>query len=903
MKIAPLPLDEDARLRALHDADLLDTPAEAGFDDLAAVASALCGTPIALVSLVDRERQWFKAKVGLDAPETPRDVAFCAHAILGNGVFMVEDAFEDERFADNPLVAGEPHVRFYAGAPLVTNEGHALGTLCVIDHEPRTLDAGTRAALDALGRQVVRMIELRRAHRDLQRESVAREAAQRQVARFFDLSLDLLCVAGVDGTFINLNPAWADVLGHPLDELEGARFLDYVHPEDVEATLAEIAKLEEGATTIGFVNRYRHLSGDYRTLEWRAAPDPESGLLYAAATDVTERVRAAEHTQALLEASATGMVLVDDDGGIVEVNYEAERLLAYGREELVGRDITYLVPTASQDRLRELREEFGVAPMARPIGSGLEFPMLRSDGMEVPVEVALTPLQTQDGSATLITIVDLTARRAIEQVKNEFVSVVSHELRTPLTSIRGSLRLLEAGVKGKLPEGAMQLVGIASSNTERLVRLINDILDIEKIEAGKLHLQLAATDLREVVASAMQAVEGTARAFDVQLSNDVPDGMDVTADADRLTQVLVNLVSNAAKFSPQGGTVHVHASQSAAFVRVEVVDRGPGISMVDQAKLFGKFQQLDTSDTRARGGTGLGLAICKAIVEHHGGRVGVVSEPGAGSTFWFEVPSHRVLETPSSSARLDAGEPPRPVALLVEDDPDAAVVVGTFLQAEGLAVRTAASLEQARAFLLSKDPPAVVFLDLHLPDGNGLQLVEWMRSRSETEETPVIVITGSEPQNQEAMSFLVDWLEKPLDEGALLRAIRRSGAHGAKAKVLIVEDDPSMREIMAEKVLSIGADARTAADGRVALGILQTYRADLIVLDVNLPVVDGFSVVDILRQGSHRATPLLVYSGQDLDQADQEALVLGTTRFVTKAGSDEGAFLRSVRDLLSAVLP
>jgi signal transduction histidine kinase len=257
-------------------------------------------------------------------------------------------------------------------------------------------------------------------------------------------------------------------------------------------------------------------------------------------------------------------------------------------------------------------------------------------------------------SGTFISVArDLTERKKVEQMKNEFISTVSHELRTPVTSIRGSLGLLAGGVAGELTKQARELVDIATSNSERLILLINDILDIEKIESGKMRFNLGPVRLREVLDTALQANRGYAQRFGVELvlAGEAPD-ITVTADGDRLLQVLANLLSNAAKFSPAGGKVEVSAARRGDGVRVQVRDHGSGIPADFQDKIFGKFSQADSSDTRRLGGTGLGLSIAKAIVEKHGGTIGFETAPGAGTTFHFDLP----LAPPAVERAESAGQ-------------------------------------------------------------------------------------------------------------------------------------------------------------------------------------------------------------------------------------------------------
>ena len=286
---APLPENETARLQALQRYAILDTFPEQEFDDLSRLAAMICGTPIALVSLVDADRQWFKAKVGIDDAETPRDVAFCGHAILQRDVMVVPDALADARFRNNPLVTDRPNVRFYAGAPLITQDGHALGTLCVLDHVPRELTSEQKQALKALSRLVVAQIELRRSVSDQSLAIRERRRAEEELDQLFTLSLDMLCIAGFDGYFKRINPAWEGTLGIPKEELLSRPYVDFVHPDDREATMNEARKMDQGELTISFENRYRSADGTYLWLLWNATPNKSLKLIFAVARDITQR--------------------------------------------------------------------------------------------------------------------------------------------------------------------------------------------------------------------------------------------------------------------------------------------------------------------------------------------------------------------------------------------------------------------------------------------------------------------------------------------------------------------------------------------------------------------------------------------------------------------------------------
>ena len=289
---APPPENESARLAALQRYAILDTFPEQEFDDLSRLAAMICGTPIALVSLVDSHRQWFKSKIGIEQTETSRDIAFCAHAILQPDVMVVPDALEDERFRANPLVTENPNVRFYAGAPLISQEGHALGTLCVIDRVPRELSPEQKESLRALSRLVVTQMELRRSVSDLSRAIRERRMTEEELDQLFTVSLDMLCIAGFDGYFKRINPAWEKTLGVPIEELLSKPFNEFVHPDDRVRTAAESERLDEGEQVISFENRYRCGDGSYRWLLWNATPSLDNKLIFAVARDVTQRKEA-----------------------------------------------------------------------------------------------------------------------------------------------------------------------------------------------------------------------------------------------------------------------------------------------------------------------------------------------------------------------------------------------------------------------------------------------------------------------------------------------------------------------------------------------------------------------------------------------------------------------------------
>jgi PAS domain S-box-containing protein len=342
-----------------------------------------------------------------------------------------------------------------------------------------------------------------------------------------------------------------------------------------------------------------------------------------------------------LEACPSGMVISDAAGTIVLVNAEIETLFGYERSELVGQSVDMLLPSRLRGNHARQRETFAAHPGPRAI-AGRDLWAMRKDGSEFPVEVGLNPIQTRDGMLVLSVVIDITERKRHEQLKDEFVATVSHELRTPLTSIAGSLGLLVASAAGKLPDNVARLLTIAHNNSQRLARLINDILDIEQMKSGKVAFDFRSVEIRSLVEQTIEANRGFAESYGVRVRLD-PEAAtgEVRVDADRLVQVMANLLSNAIKFSPADEEVAVTIESREAVARICVRDHGPGISDDFKPRMFDQFAQADGSDARNKSGTGLGLSIVKQIVTRLGGEVGFFAAEAGGTVFYVDLPWFR----------------------------------------------------------------------------------------------------------------------------------------------------------------------------------------------------------------------------------------------------------------------
>ena len=367
----------------------------------------------------------------------------------------------------------------------------------------------------------------------------------------------------------------------------------------------------------------------------RAATSIFVGFGVGLSRDLLWRARVSEaRTQSIINNMLGGLLAVDGRGVIESVNPAAERIFGYTRDELIGQPLGLLVPGQADQTATFLRNAFRSA-----IGRVTEWEARRKNGEVFPMELALFEFHTPRGRQFAGSIHDVSERRQVDRLKQEFVSTVSHELRTPLTSIRGSLSLLASGAMGDLPGDARELIGVAERNTVRLITLINDILDLERLQSGKIALQVNRVTAATVVERAIEAVGAFAAQHQVRLEVGPVAAPPLWADADRLVQVLVNLLSNAIKFSPAGGEVLLSLDRDGSQARATVTDQGPGVPAAFVAHLFEPFAQAATLDTRQQGGTGLGLAISRALIERMGGQIGIEPpQPGHGAVFWILLP-------------------------------------------------------------------------------------------------------------------------------------------------------------------------------------------------------------------------------------------------------------------------
>ncbi|HEX5043163.1 MAG TPA: response regulator [Candidatus Polarisedimenticolaceae bacterium] len=740
----------------------------------------------------------------------------------------IPDVTRDTNFPRAPI-AEEEGLHAALGFPILLGE-RVLGVMEFFSREIQEPDEGLLELLGAVGSQIGQFIERKRAEEELD--------------TFFTMSLDMLCIAGVDGYFKRVNPSWERTLGFDGEELLSRPYLDFVHPDDREETVRRAAGLAQGQNVVSFENRYACKDGSYRWLYWNAAADPTAQRVYAIARDVTER-----------------------------------RLQAEAQEENASR------------------------------------------------------------LALLVKELDLARHRAEDaaRVKADFLANMSHEIRTPMNAVMGMTDLALA--TDLTPEQRSYLATVKVS-ARALLDLVDDILDLSRIEAGKLELDRTEFDLRETVEDAIKvlAVRAGQKGLELacRVSPQVP--RTVLGDPGRLRQVLVNLVGNAIKFTEQGEVVLeaevASRSEDAVRLRFSVMDTGIGIPEEKREQIFAPFTQADTSTTRRFGGTGLGLAISAQLVEMMGGKLGLVSEVGSGSTFHFtasfELPRLQAAVPAARSPRLDLTDVP---VLVVDDNATNRRILHEMLQSWRMRPTATAGAEEALTALKEAQraghPYQLLLSDGQMPVKDGFMLAEAVKSDPALHRLPMILLTSAGRAGDGARCRelgIAGFLTKPVKQSDLLETMqavlrggealktpeaRREVAALRPLRVLLVEDNAVNQQVAARILQKRGHAVVVVGNGREALEVLEARQPsgerpfDVVLMDVQMPEMDGLATTRALRD-RERATgghvPVVAMTAHAMEGDRERCLAAGMDGYVTKPVEAE-ALVAAVESAVSGFDP
>ncbi len=933
MKIPEIPQDELKRLRAVRSLEMLDTEPEERFEQLTRLAQRIFGTSMVLISLVDKDRQWFKSRIGCEVAETSRDLSFCAHSVASRAPLIVENATLDDRFHDHPLVLAEQNgLKAYAGHPIFSMDGYPVGTFCVAHESPRVFSAEERSLLADLAHQAEAQFHLSSAKRAAEQLGSI-EAAHDLLAHALGQIRDAVFLTDVSegGKIVYVNHAFVRLTRYARDSILGALPDRLFGPLTGASEIDQFKKsLSQGSVHEGLITLYR-MDGSAYEAEWQVSPirDAHKKITHWAAIhrDVTERSNETKRIQqlnSLLQTQqnlAQAAILVQDkDFRLIANNDKFCTLWNLDRDLLnVGNQSTVrrrLIP------LMDNPDEFtaGWQAFLNSERDRWLYEVRLKDGRHIEVYGAKSLAEDASLLGWVWYFRDITARvayqksledarQASEQAnleKSRFLANMSHEIRTPLNGVLGMAELLaSSGLKGEQAE----FLSTIRASANHLLSLVNDILDLSKIEAGHLELEERAFDLSILFEEAITIVSPRVEANLVECGYAIAEQVPVfyRGDPSRVRQILLNLLGNAAKFTVKGSIFLevVPDPEETDGLLVSVTDTGPGISKALIGKLFQPFIQEDAASSNRYGGTGLGLSICRSLVDAMGGRIWAENLPEGGAKFSFtlRLPAADASEISPIWLADETVDFSGKGVLVVDDSKVNRRMLDFQFKRLGMVVRLCGGPSQA---LVELDDhaftPSVAVLDFDMSEMNGLALAKALRER--LPDLPIVLLTSLGEQRsirQQTDALNISYLNKPAKQIDLIRAMSKvmfgrdetSGEElpkkflnheGAPLRILVAEDNEINTKVTQGMLNLLGYEADYVENGAEAVEAWEAGRHDVVLMDIQMPVMDGMDAAKAIRKCSGKSDfPWIVAMTADvMREYRSEFLSVGINDYVYK---------------------
>lgn len=781
-------------------------------------------------------------------------------AVLRSGQAVIANTPSSDRRSGG-LPEGHPPLNAFLGLPIY-HDGKLLA-MVGLANRPQGYDQALTHFLSPLLATIGQLVEAAR-------NDTQRKATERRLTDILDATQLATWEWNPKTAEAHVNEQWAQIVGYTMEELQPINYetwVSFIHPDDLAIADQQLNQHLAGQLPAFDVEyRMRHKDGRWiwvhdhgRVISWDkdGAPLFMSGMRQ----DINQQRLAelhvkehAAHTQAILDNMADGLISYDESGIIQSLNTAAEHIFGYTSAEAKGQDICLLLANGEQERSSRKMMGEPASPCSDQ-KRRFEIEGLRKSRQEFSMEVAVSTLIEQGSPLYVAVLQDISERKRIERMKSEFVSTVSHELRTPLTSISGAIGLVVKNAQQELNPKAAKMIDIAYKNCHRLTHLINDLLDMEKLEAGKLQLNMMPQLLMPLVEQAVEANApgGATRGIQLNIKQSIPEA-EVMVDSDRFVQVITNLLSNAIKFSPAEAAIEINADINEGAVVVSVQDCGPGISPEFSTQVFQKFAQADSSDTRDKGGTGLGLAISQELTERMGGEIGFDPNIDTGAYFYVKFP----LLNASQPAE---GNTLRPRILVVEDEADISELLAIMLTRCGYDVDQAHTGQQALD-ALANNAYAAMTLDLALPDISGLEIIRLTREQANTAHLPIIVLSAKMEAGRLEINgdfSDIDWLAKPLNEELLLNRLEKQ-IHPRVLKpmqVLHIEDDTNLQDVI-RGMAGDNFQFTAATTLSEACDAIEAQTFDTIILDLALPDGSGWDLLPLIKKKQQQARVVLL---------------------------------------------